>query len=155
MIVVGYEYFGKPYVIGEAPGRRNGGLPLEGARRRIGALIGLTAEDMAEMFHWENLLDAWPGYGPNGGSKFPMSDARARASYLFYEKHREHPFILLGKRVAAAFGVPTNQPWFVWRADVAVCPHPSGLSRWWNDPENVESCREFWRTQVLMGSWRD
>lgn len=146
-MVVGYEYFGRPYVIGEAPGRRPG-LPLAGARRRIARLLEIEPEELADMFHWQNLLSEWPGYGPNGGSEFPMEAARAAATEI-----TQRPLILLGRRVAQAFDV--DQPWFVWRDGLAVCPHPSGLSRWWNDPEHTQQATEFWRTQVLTGSWRD
>ena len=144
---MGYEYFGRPYVIGEAPGRSNG-TPLRGARRRIAKLVELDEDDLLEMFHWQNLLDQWPGYGPNGGSHFPMDAAREAARHV-----SERPLILLGRRVATAFGV--DQPWFGWRDGIAVTPHPSGLSRWWNDPANLEAARVFWRTQVLTGGWRE
>jgi hypothetical protein len=143
--VVGYEYYGRPYVIGEAPGRREG-PPLGGARKRIGDLIGLSEEEMARRFRWENLLDAWPGYGPNGGSAFPMDAARIRAYFLREEKYPGSRFILLGRRVADAFWF--KQPWFVWSNDLTVAPHPSGLSRWWNDPENLAAAKTFWTREA-------
>lgn len=148
--VFGYEYFGRPYVVGEAPGPK-GGVPLEGARQRIGKLIGADPDDLALQFEWRNLLDEWPGYGPNGGSAFPMEAARRRARFMLIHHRplgvdRNRPFIYLGRRVAAAFGF--RGEWFEWSHDQVVTPHPSGLSRWWNDPANVARAREFWQTEV-------
>lgn len=140
-IVVGYEYFGRPHVIGEAPGPK-GGVPLEGARRRIGCLIGLSSDEMAERFEWRNLLDEWPGYGPSGGSEFPIEAARQAAEREREAAVRGQRYILLGRRVGRAFG--TTAEWFRWQNNLLVAPHPSGLSRWWNDAANVERARQFW-----------
>lgn len=58
--------------------------------------------------------------------------------------------ILLGSRVAAAFKAE-GLDMFRWTmatdrsTQIARAPHPSGRSHWWNDPENVESARRFWR----------
>lgn len=150
-VVVGYTYYGKPYVIGEAPGPTPG-LPLSGARTRIGKLIGRSAEEMAELFIWRNLLDRWPGYGPSGGSAFPMEVAKQEARHLLAVRHvhahvltppQYRRLILLGKRVAAAFS--HNGDWFEWVGETVVTPHPSGLNRFWNDPANVERARAFWK----------
>lgn len=56
--------------------------------------------------------------------------------------------ILAGKRVAKAFGI--EAPYFEWmvfdRARIAVIPHPSGYSRFWNYAENREVASKFLRT---------
>jgi hypothetical protein len=50
------------------------------------------------------------------------------------------PVIMLGTKVCNAFGVEDIE-WLesytsqLWNPMVAF-PHPSGLNRWWNDPEN-------------------
>lgn len=148
--VYGYSYYGRPYVFGEAPGPTPG-PPLEGIRKRIGALVGLTADEVAERCEWRNLLDQWPGYGPGGGSAFPMAAARHRARFEMV-RHRpltlttNRRFIYLGRRVAAAFRFDAE--WLVWKNDQAVSPHPSGLNRWWNKPENIEQAIAFW-TEVM------
>jgi len=149
--IYGYTYYGRPHseqtVFGEAPGPTPG-APLAQARKRIGELIGLTPDEMAERFEWRNLLDEWPGYGPGGGSAFPKNAARHRARYELVH-HRpltmttNRRFIYLGKRVAEAFHF--DEQWLTWRNDQAICPHPSGLNRWWNEPANLERAREFWR----------
>jgi hypothetical protein len=73
--------------------------------------------------------------------------------------------LLLGARVAAAFGVEQTWPRYRWlllrrgpcepgrRAPLvaldrdvvraAVLPHPSGRSRWWNDAGAVEELEAF------------
>ena len=156
MTVYGYEYFGRPYVYGEAPGPSAGvpsaGAPLSGIRRRLGKLIGVSEDEMAELFVWKNLLDEWPGYGPGGGSKFPASAARHRARFELARFRpltltTNRPFIYLGKRVAKAFDF--DGEWLVWSHDQAVCPHPSGLNRWWNDSEHVEQARAFWENAAI------
>lgn len=141
MKVVGYQYYGKPYVVGEAPGPRPG-VPLEAARKRLAGLCGVSPSVLADRMEWVNLLAAWPGYGPSGGSTFPMDAAREAAARL----SEVRPLILLGKRVAKAFGV--EQPWFWWVDNIAVVPHPSGLNRWWNDPQNTARATEFWKLVI-------
>jgi hypothetical protein len=47
--------------------------------------------------------------------------------------------VLLGRRVAAAFGL-ASAPYLEWTEargrTWVVMPHPSGVNRWWNDEEN-------------------
>lgn len=61
------------------------------------------------------------------------------------------PFVLLGARVAAAFGIHPFIPFTVFTADkrapdcagrpIIVLPHPSGLNRLWSDPSAVPRAR--------------
>lgn len=60
--------------------------------------------------------------------------------------------ILAGRKVAGVYGYGNDTPWyhpqearFQKYADTTfyVMPHPSGLSRYWNDPENVHAARLF------------
>ena len=57
--------------------------------------------------------------------------------------------IYLGKRVSAAFRF--DEDFFVWRRSQVVCPHPSGLNRWWNEPANVQSAAAFWKLLLKEG----
>jgi hypothetical protein len=142
--VVGYEYFGRPYVLGEAPGPSEG-EPMAGIVTFISSLSGTSEDKLRELFKWENLLGQWPGYGPSGGSDFPMEEARRRAAVMLSDP--AHPnFIFLGRRVAKAFSWQGD--WFVWGDDRVVCPHPSRLNRWWNKSENVAEARIFWRRMI-------
>lgn len=34
--------------------------------------------------------------------------------------------------------------------EIAFCPHPSGLNRWWNDPDNKKKAKTFWKE---LGDW--
>lgn len=143
--VIGYEYFGRPYVIGEAPGP-SAGQPLEGVRRRISTISGLPVALLEDRFRWLNLLDEWPGYGPSGGSRFPADAAEQRADDLMRAVaggELRTRFIYLGRRVAKAFRF--QGAWFVWTDGQTVVPHPSGLSRWWNSEENLARAHAFWQ----------
>lgn len=149
-VIVGYEYFGRPYVYGEAPGPSEG-APLSGVRKSLGKLTRRSYDEMAEIFTWVNLLESWPGYGPSGGSLFPARDARAAAleQEEMFERHFPGNWprrIYLGRRVARAFRFDAE--WLVWKDDQAVCPHPSGLNRWWNSSDNRERARAFWEEAI-------
>ena len=93
-----------------------------------------------------NLLDSWPG--PQGkGSAFPLQTARAAAGRLWAAEPLSVRFLILSLRASFAFRMPVNGPraeWFGFNGrQVAVIPHPSGIVRWWNDPENREKARTF------------
>lgn len=49
--------------------------------------------------------------------------------------------ILLGKKVATAFGIKAAQPFSV-HDNVLILPHPSGLCRLWNDPGAFRRARD-------------
>lgn len=139
---------GLPIILGEAPGPSGGtGDPL-GAKtaRRLARLAGwepeLFEEDgyraaLAKRFELRNLLDRNPGKTEGKGMRFPAAEARSKAQELDL---RGRTVVLLGKRVAAAVGAPTD--YFRWeRACGARCvtiPHPSGINRVLNDPKMQE-----------------
>lgn len=135
-------------LIGEAPG---GGLtvshPLEltlagSTGRNLCAIAGWDWDTYLAVTDRRNLFDtpmpAW------------LSDvARSRALVLApdIEGHR---ILLLGARVARAFGVAAEPPyaWFWQRVGypdlrLARIPHPSGLNRVWNDPAERARARAF------------
>lgn len=60
--------------------------------------------------------------------------------------------LAMGQRASFSFGLPfmplaSKRVW--WRSlpmkavYVVSCPHPSGLSRWWNNPNNVRAFKEM------------
>lgn len=126
-------------LVGEAPGR-SGGPPLVGPR-----IASLAGDRMART----NLLDYWPG--PQGkGSRFPIDEGRTKADELLESQLPATRFILMGARVAQAFGIRRRDfewlEWFEHRGHLfAVCPHTSGIVLWWNDEGNREAAREFFR----------
>lgn len=64
---------------------------------------------------------------------------------------------MCGRRVAAAFDHRDPAlPYLRWSEEGepfrwAMLPHPSGVNRWWNEPENREAAREFLRQLLLEG----
>jgi len=131
-------------IVGQAPGRR-GGPPLRGpCGARLARLAGLSGVDeLARRHELANLLPRFPGKRGKGDA-FPPAEAR-RAAHGVRPKHRD--VLLLGRHVARAFGV--DRPFFEWwdlgRWRVAVVPHPSGVSRWWNDSANRARAAAFLR----------
>jgi hypothetical protein len=81
-----------------------------------------------------NLLPAWPGIDGPKGARFDLSAARQFADLTRRRIANGRIVILLGKRVAAAFGV--RDDYFVAQAingaTIYVVPHPSGVNRWFN-----------------------
>jgi hypothetical protein len=53
------------------------------------------------------------------------------------------PKILLGAKVAKSFGFTPFRPFELVDDKVVVLPHPSGLSRSWNDPGAYQRARGF------------
>jgi hypothetical protein len=130
----------KPAIVGEAPSMRTS-RPFAGASGiRLAQLAGVSLDELRARYRLVNVLRHWPGPNPCGkGSAFPLSDARPRAGAI-----RLPPGSLLcGRRVARAFG-RAGLAFFEWDdCGVAVIPHPSGISRWWNEPSHVDEARRF------------
>lgn len=119
-------------IVGQAPGRTRGEREaLEGpCGDRFARLAGLGGVgELRARARLVNLLGEWPGRAGKG-------DAFLAGEVL-----------LLGRGVARAFRV--DSPFLEWRrvggAVVAVVPHPSGVSRWWNCPENRARASAFLR----------
>ncbi len=69
--------------------------------------------------------------------KWDLREAESKATVLCFGASGR-TFILLGKRVARAFGfrdLPFFQQKVHWSHNLVVLPHPSGLNRLWNDEE--------------------
>jgi len=151
--------------VAEAPGEP--GSRLEGGRvldsrtrsgRRLAELLGV--EEVADRFLALNLVDRWPGRTAHG-SAFPAGLARKNAVEIFGSLPVDVDLVLVGRRVARAFGV--SNAYLRWTqvsqrqtADgrttsevlhrrAVVIPHPSGVNRWWNDPKNEARARRFLR----------
>lgn len=137
-------------LVGEAPSRRIDHQPH----------LALMHEGLAELagvdfpvgwwllFARANLLPRWPGRARGKGDRFPRGEASRRARRLRPRFPRFSHVVLLGRRVAGAFDL-RGAGWFSWRdahgTRVAVAPHPSRVSTWWNDANNVALARSFWR----------
>jgi uracil-DNA glycosylase len=151
--------FAKPIVIGEAPNRAAGAddtRPVQGrAARVLCELAGWEPADGATLqkkFFAINVLGEWPG-SAGKGSAWPVERARKNAATLCLTLNGRRAAVLLGKRVAQAFGVDAE--YGEWReADDAVpirhvvVPHPSGINRALNDPELRKRTGEVLREAV-------
>lgn len=125
-----------PVVIGIDPGVvGRGPLSEEGGS-------GRKLTELIPEFHLWDKVNLHPSPGP----RFVDQDREAARNLSGMLWGRR--VLLLGGRVATAFGVHTEL--FEWTTSpgfaAAVVPHPSGLSRWWNDPANVRTFHEFCKT---------
>lgn len=145
-------------IVGEAPGRRAGGL----TRTRLTELAGEPWEDWADFV---NLLPEQPAAARKGSSW----DVRAaRRAALELDVSGYDAVILLGRRVAQAMiAAGAGFPFFRWTEErlgptglaalpsesatphrLAVIPHTSGIVRFWNDPASVARATEFLRETI-------
>jgi len=133
-------------VVGEAPSRwmaENGVTePLVLARKDLAALAGVSMVEWKELFECVNVLDKWPGKQGKGDA-FPPGEAALAAAKMCPKLKEHDKIVLLGRRVEAAFGFGEG-PWFTWRGNVAVSPHPSLINRWWNEQANRIAAARFW-----------
>lgn len=150
---------GRPLLVGEGLNRAWEGHRVTAAMDRCLALTGRCGDRLADLagmsvaeylrvFDRTNLVRGYSG---------PRLTAR-RAREAADELRRSlggRRVVLLGRTVAAAFGLSRDAEWFRWLPmsteaggpgvfRVVAAPHPSGLSRWWSDPLNVARARVFW-----------
>lgn len=148
----------KPLLIGQAPGPNSDpDEPLAGrCGARLADLCGLSEKDFLDRFERVNLLKKFPGKAAKGDA-FPIDLARKTAVDLLIFGKLNRTVVMLGGNVARSFGFPsTGLEMFRWNMidgspliRLAFCPHPSGVSRWWNDPKNLRAARRFWRGLAL------
>ena len=122
-------------------------LPLTGrSGERIARLAGVRYVD--------DFADAANLY-PNPRPKWRVRDAQNAADWLRRHTPADQPIVALGERVARAFrldGLALFTFQRIGGRPFAVAPHPSGLSRWWNDETNVERARAFFRELARSSS---
>lgn len=139
----------KPLIVGQAPSRLSDPRePLSGrSGRRLAALCGMDLDGFLAAFERVNLIGSHPGKAAGKGDAFPMARAR-RAAVVVSARFHGREVVLLGGNVAAAFSVARMTLLHWHRApgfEFALCPHPSGVCLWWNDPANEKAARAFWR----------
>ena len=108
--------------------------PRRASGNRLRRILGLSDEEYLAAFDRANLLD---------GPRWSAPRAREAALALGAGRPERTPFILLGAKVAAAFGLrfrPFSRAAVVRR--LLVLPHPSGRSSGWRAPEAPERARE-------------
>ena len=107
--------------------------------------------------HFE-LVNLWRDPDP---PSYSAREGRRRANALMREviADRFDRVLCLGKPVAEAFLLDHQPPleWrsilfcgyeVEWRFRAAYVPHPSGLTRWYNDPENRRRAQTFLRAEI-------
>lgn len=86
-----------------------------------------------------NLVDSYPGKKGKGDA-FPLPTARMKALLLTERYIRKRAlFVFVGKNVAKAFSIKGEyfeSGVVAGRLRWTLMPHPSGINRWWNEPEN-------------------
>lgn len=153
----------KPLIIGEAPSKNEVlPRPISGrVGKRLASLCGLTLEEFLQHFDRVNLLHVRQDTKEKG-FEFDVKAARIEAGRIMSTLVRDQVVLLLGRRVANAFGFQKHayfeQLFFIGRSnmcinpgmgpDVRVMPHPSGVNRWYNEPANWKQAEEFMRRIV-------
>lgn len=131
--------------------------------KRLALLLGMEPEQSLLLWRhldMRNLLQFWPGpVSGNGGERpdgrrrhggdaFPRTLAREAADRMLGDEDCWGRLVILcGRRVADAFGFPQEVGPLRWLHDMpfsmAVLPHPSPVSHWWNERENVVKASLF------------
>jgi hypothetical protein len=96
------------------------------------------------------LVDAWPGR-TSRGKGFPSGQATVNAAHLFRMLPADADLVLVGTKVAEAFGV--QGAYLRWRTvqqdgltrRVAVFPLPGSVRDWWADPKHATAAARFLR----------
>lgn len=140
-------------LVGQAPSRTSSAIAFGGdSGARLARLLGMSLSDLLRVVDTTNLLPGWPGRSSSGkGDAFPMAAARRAAAELAAREDPSRAFLLAGMSVARAFGV-ARLGFLRWGLlggrRVAVIPHPSGVSRWWNDGANRARARAFLAREI-------
>ncbi len=166
----------RPLIIGQAPGPNTDPelplfpVPSGSAGGRLQSLMGLTRGQYLKRFDRVNLLPFFPGKCKRD-DKFPMTPAKLAARAI-RPLLAGRTVVLLGRNVANAFLL--DLPFHEWTdlqarrrnkllqmegvecdgvARLAIVPHTSGRSHWYNKEENKRAAVEFWR--VLLDNMQD
>lgn len=145
----------RPILIGQAPGPNTDPdyplypVPSTSAGGRLAQLMGVDGHAYLDLFDRANVLYRFPGKVKKE-DKFPVREARVAAEAM-RPLLRGRDIVLVGRGVAEAFGYPSALLGFhEWLADpkwgyrVAVVPHTSGRSRWYNVAQNKAEAWRFW-----------
>ena len=140
----------KPLVVGQAPSRATDGRPPFSGRTgaNLASLLGVPHRELLRLVDVVNLLPRWPGKAGRG-DRFPIAEARAAAAMLLAVAPHDR-IVAVGANVARALDIDGEGLRTVsnGRRAFLVVPHPSGLNRWFNEPENVAEASRALRAFV-------
>ena len=143
----------KVVLVGQAPSKdTEGRSPFSGrSGKRIAELMDIPHNELAHHFALANILDYWPGKHGKGDA-FPLSDALAKGKRA-REHLRDRRVVAFGASVVKVLGYEITDDLMLQFAARAIgrtgsmllafVPHPSGINRWWNDPQNTRRARTF------------
>jgi hypothetical protein len=104
-------------------------------------------EAFSALFVPRNLLPEYPGRAWPG-------DAARKAAAALRTQAGVVPWVLLGRRVATAFGLGAAS-YFWWYemsfGPTVVIPHPSGKNRLWNDPGVADRVGDTLQEAMMRG----
>lgn len=135
----------KTVIVGESLGRSPSVEPLDPDRPsggRLAGLLGMSGDEYRRSVDRVNV-------SPTGWSESDSTKLRENLLPLLAGRR----VVMLGRGVEGVLGGGGTSPWMEWRLTGgfvgSVLPHPSRLSRWWNDPRNVQFADGFMRRSVL------
>ena len=139
----------KPLIVGEAPSKnQDPERPVEGRiGKRLANCAGLPYDDFLQHFERVNLLHERQEV--NGkGFVFDLHKAHGTAIVICTKLEPGRVVLLLGHRVAKAFGIKTayfkpQRLQDLFEMTAFVVPHPSSINRWWNSRANVTKAIKF------------
>jgi len=147
----------RPLFVGQAPGRvaKRGARAFSGrvgSSARLAKLAGTTVDGFLSRAETVNVLKAWPGKSGKGDA-FPRPAARRGVNEILRSEafKRSTRVVFVGQAVWRAFLGPMVMRPCEWSSvflrghcpDVAYLPHPSGVNRWYNEPENRDRASAF------------
>lgn len=160
-------YPSRPLVVGQAPCRWSSDLPPLWWESETGfrwsRLLGVGSFAAYVATRRVNLCEEYPGAAP-GGLGDAIGDPSGQTSRVVEEHARKGlDVVLLGREVASFFGVDSGASTRAgisrWRGGLVYwLPHPSGVSRAWNDPDTGRFVRSMLgglvREHGGLVSWR-
>jgi len=132
-------------LVGQAPSRRGDPRkPLAGPNgRKIARLAGISYDELLACRR-RHLNTHYRGKGGKDGA-FDRAKGNVNAADVLLDWRVER-IVLLGKNVARCFGfrdLPFLAEIRVYGRRFLLCPHPSGINRWWNERQNERRARQL------------
>lgn len=150
-------------IVGESPSKLGNGKPFTGPSGvRLATLLGIKHDRLPEV---AKLVNLFPTSLPEeeGSISWSKLDAQSRARDIWrtnqqrvlHDQTGYETLVLCGARVWEAFQLPEVE----WLSSFNIngiemwkFPHPSSLSRWWNEVERIEAAGNLLKRLVFEGA---